>query len=132
MKIKEKTNSGLGPSYEYPISSQTNGSRCHPSFLSTRSSSSCFPGPRNPTPVAMIQSARGFSHFALPSRCPIDVGRLPILPSSAGRCQIAFLGLSKSGCMHRRNTWVRDILHCPHHQHRSDTSSSLFFLVLFK
>jgi hypothetical protein len=27
--------------------------------------------------------------------------------------------------MHRKNTWVRDILHCPHHQHRSDTFNSV-------
>jgi hypothetical protein len=91
----------------------------------------CFPGPSNPTPVATIQSGRGISHLAFPSSCPSDVGRVGILPSSSGRSQISFLALSKHGCMHRKNTWVRDILHCPHHQHRSETSSSLFFLVLF-
>jgi hypothetical protein len=36
---EKKRNPGLGPSSEYPTSSQTNGSRRHPSFLYTRSSS---------------------------------------------------------------------------------------------
>jgi hypothetical protein len=63
-----------------------------------------FSGPSNPTPVATIQSTSGFSHFAFPSSCPTDRGRLPFRSSSSGRSQISFLALSNSGCMHRKNT----------------------------
>jgi hypothetical protein len=114
-------------------SSQTNGSRRHLSFLSIRSpSTSCFPGPSNSTLVAMIQSARGFSHLAFPSSYPIDVCRVGILPSSSDRSQISFLACCKFACMHHKNTWLRDILHCRYHQDRSETSSSLFILPLVK
>jgi hypothetical protein len=107
----ERTNPGRCLSCKYPISSQTNGSRRHPSFVSIHSSSQyCFPGPSNPTPVATIQSARGFSHLAFQSSCPIDVGRVGILPSSSGRSQVSFLALSKLGCMHRKNTSVSMLL----------------------
>jgi hypothetical protein len=110
-----------------------NGSRRHPSFLSTLSASlSCIPGPRNLTPVAVIQSASGFSHFDFQSSWPTDFGRCPFRPFSSHRSQISFLAFSNFGCMHLRNTWVRDILHCPHHQHLSDTGSSRFFLVRFR
>jgi hypothetical protein len=133
METKEKTNAGMRLTYKYPISSQTNGSRRHPTFLPTRSSSlSCFLGPINPTPVATIQSASGVSHFAFPNCCPTDVGRLAIRPSSSGHSQMSFLVLSKSRFMRHKNTWVRDILRYSHHHQRSETSSSLAFLVLFK
>jgi hypothetical protein len=143
MQLSEKTNPGLPLSYRYPISSQTlkrsgwkettNGSRRHPSFLSTRSASkSRSPQPSRPTPVAIIQSARRFSHFDFPRSCPTEVGRFIIIPSSSGRSQISFRACSGFGCVHLRKMCVRDILNLLHHQHLSDISSSLFFLIRFR
>jgi hypothetical protein len=86
----------------------------HP-FPSTPSASlSRISGPRNPTPVGVIQSASGFSYFDFPSSWPTDFGRCPFRPFSSGRFQISFPAFSNFGCMHLRNTWVRDILHCSH------------------
>jgi hypothetical protein len=110
-----------------------NGSRRHPSFLSTRSASLLRSSlPSRPTPVAIIQSARGFSHFYFPRSCPTEVGLFLILPSSSSRSQISFHAISSLGCMHLRKICVRDMLNLPHHQHLSDISSSLFFLTRFR
>jgi hypothetical protein len=131
--LKENANLGLRRSYKYPIFSRTNGSRRHPSYLCTRSSSkSGSAQPSRSTPVAIIQFARRCSHLDFPRSCPTEVGRFIIIPSSSGRSQLSFRACSSFGCGHLRKMYVRDILNLLHHQHLSDISSSLFYFRIFR
>jgi hypothetical protein len=129
---KRKTNTRTTSLINDPISSHTDFSHRHPSHLSTLSANlSRIQGPRNPTPAPVIQSASGFSHFDFPSSWLTDFGRCPFRPFSSRRSNISFLAFSNFRCMHLRNTWMRDILHCSHYSNASDTGSSRICLVRF-
>jgi hypothetical protein len=107
--------------------------RRDPLFLSTLSASrSWVSGPQKPSPVSIIQSASGLSHFDFPSNRGTDHCLWPFHPFASGWSQIRILAFGGMGCLHRRKTWVRNILHCPHHQHRSDTGAMRSFLIRFR
>jgi hypothetical protein len=63
----------MGHTRPKPDELNASGSCRHPSFLQTRSDSlSRRSLLRKPTPVAIIQSGRGFSHFAFSRRYPTE------------------------------------------------------------
>jgi hypothetical protein len=61
------------------------------------------------SPVAIIQSTKGFSHFHFPRSWPDEAGRFLIFPFSSRRSEISFRALSSFGCVHFRKR-----VYCPH------------------
>jgi hypothetical protein len=87
-----------------------------------------------PTPVAVIQSANGFSHFTFPKSWPIEEGCFPILPSSSGRSLVwavpnIFVCTFEIRVLIPEKHLGWDILYWPDHQHLSKTCSCQFFLT---